>query len=57
MNPEKKIKFFLLNVRGIVSELNLQEFQKKSKPDVIGLTETITNSIDSNELEEHEVFP
>ena len=46
-----------MNVRGIVSKLNLKEIQKiVKKYDVIGLTETLTNAFDYNEFEEHEVF-
>ena len=46
-----------MNVRGILSKLNLKEIQKiVKKYDVIGLTETLTNAFDYNEFEEHEVF-
>ena len=56
IHQENQNKLLVLNVRGIVSKLNLKEIQKIVKEyDVIGLTETLTNAFDYNEIEEHEV--
>ena len=57
MNQRNQIKLLLLNFRGIVRKLNLEEIQKIVKEyNVIGMTETRTNAFDINEFAEHEVF-
>ena len=57
MKQENQIKLLLLNIRGIVSKLNLKEIQKiVEEYDVIGMTETLTNAFDLKKFEKHEVF-
>ena len=47
----------MLNVRGIVSKINLKEIQKVVRAnDIIGLTETLSNAFDANEFPDHDVF-
>ena len=47
----------MLNVRGIKSKLKLNEiYNVVTEHDVIGLTETLSNAFDFENLKTHEVF-
>ena len=51
------ISICLLNVRGLNSEINLNEIQRVvSASDIVGLSETLTNVFDAEEFNEHETF-
>ena len=53
----EQYKLVLLNVRGIKSKLELNEiYNVVTEHDVIGLTETLSNAFDFENLKTHEVF-
>ena len=56
MALEKTLKS-VLNVRGMNSKITLNEIQRVVKEnDIVGLTETLSNVFDANEINDHETF-